>query len=93
MKEDGNWTWVSGRPLNASKLIRGEPSSEHDVCFMYKRFSNDEQGVFGSVNREIWTNQHAYICEISNGELTCRCCFFFLNVLLSKLKGSRGAEA
>ena len=78
MKEDGNWTWVNGKPLTVSKWGQGEPSGEHDVGFMYKRFSNDKRGLFGSVNKEIWTNQHAYICEISNGELTCRCCFFFL---------------
>ncbi|CAH3159228.1 unnamed protein product, partial [Pocillopora meandrina] len=64
MKEDGNWAWVNGRPLTVSKWGGGEPSGEHDVGFMYKRFSNDKRGLFGSVNREIWTNQHAYICEI-----------------------------
>ena len=78
MKEGGNWTWVNGKPLTVSKWGQGEPSGEHDVGFMYKRFSNDKWGLFGSVKREIWINQHAYICEISNGELTCRCCFFFL---------------
>ena len=74
----GNWTWVNGGPLTIRKWGIGEPSSEHVVAFMYKLNNNGERGVFGSVNDTHWGNQHAYICEISKGELIfCRCCCCF----------------
>ena len=75
-KRAGNWTWVNGGPLTIRKWGIGEPSSEHDVAFMYKLNNNGERGVFGSVNRTRWGNQQAYICEISKGEL------IFLSLLL-----------
>ena len=73
-KRARNWTWVSGRPLTISKWGQGEPSGEHDAAFMYKRFRNGEQGVFGSDNGTSGKKQHAYICEISESELICCCC-------------------
>ena len=73
-KRARNWTWVSGRPLTISKWGQGEPSSEHDAAFMYKRFRNGEQGVFGSDNGTSGKKQHAYICEIPESELICCCC-------------------
>ena len=77
-KKAGNWTWVNGGPLTIRKWGIGEPSSEHDAAFMYKLNNNGERGVFGSVNGTHWGNQHAYICEISKGELIfCRCCCCF----------------
>ena len=76
-KRAGNWTWVNGGPLTIRKWGIGEPSGEHVAAFMYKLNSNGERGVFGSVNDTRWGNQHAYICEISKGELIfCRCCCF-----------------
>ena len=81
-KRARNWTWVSGRPLTISKWGQGEPSGEHDAAFMYKRFRNGEQGVFGSDNGTSGKKQHAYICEILESELICCCCccwfLFFL---------------
>ena len=67
-KEAGNWTWVSGRPLTICKWGEGERKGEHDAAFMYKLNSNDERGVFGSVNRWGQGDPHAYICEISEGK-------------------------
>ena len=67
---------MSGRPLTIRKWGIREPSSEHDAAFMYKLNNNGERGVFGGVTRTR-VNQHAYICEISKGELIfCRCCCF-----------------
>ena len=77
-KRAGNWTWVNGGPLTIRKWGKGEPSSECDAAFMYKLNNNGERGVFGGVNDTRWGNQHAYICEISKGELIfCRCCCCF----------------
>ena len=88
-KRARNWTWVSGRPLTISKWGQGEPSGEHDAAFMYKRFRNGEQGVFGSDNGTSGKKQHAYICEISESELICCCCCccfsFFFNVIKEML--------
>ncbi|CAH3164059.1 unnamed protein product, partial [Pocillopora meandrina] len=64
-KKAGNWTWVSERPLTICKWGKGEPSSEHNAAFMYKRSNNGERGVFGSCDRGSWENRPAYICEIS----------------------------
>ena len=71
-KKAGNWTWINGRPLTICKWGQGEPSGEHNAAFIYKRSSNGERGVFGSVNRKRWGNLTAYICEISKGRF-----FFF----------------
>ena len=75
-KKAGNWTWVSGRPLTISKWGIGEPGGEHCAAFMYQRSSNGKRGVFGSVHDKLKGKQHAYICEISKGEL------IFLSLLL-----------
>ena len=68
-KKAGKWTWVSGRPLTICKWGKGEPGGEHRAAFMYKRSSNGKRGVFGSVHDERTGEEHAYICEISKGEL------------------------
>ena len=76
-KKAGKWTWVSGRPLTICKWEIGEPGGEHRAAFMYKRSSNGKRGVFGSVQNKSTEKKHAYICEISKGELIfCRCCCF-----------------
>ena len=76
-KNTGKWTWVSERPLTIYKWEKGEPRGEHRVAFMYKRSSNGKRGVFGSVQDKSTQKKHAYICEISKGELIfCRCCCF-----------------
>ena len=82
-KNAGNWTWLSGRPLTICKWEKGEPSSENDAAFTYKRSSHGERGVFGSGGR-IWGQ--TYICEISMGRLFfCFCCCFVLFFCLSVL--------
>ena len=83
-KEAGNWTWVSERPLTICKWGKEERTGEHDAAFMYKLNSNDERGVFGSVNRWDHRNLHAYICEISKGKsfFVLLCFFKFLLLLL-----------
>ena len=76
-EETGKWTWVSGRPLTIYKWGIGEPGGEHRAAFMYKRSSNGKRGVFGSFYDKLEGKQHAYICEISKGELIfSRCCCF-----------------
>ena len=75
-KRARNWTWVSGRPLTISKWGQGEPSGKRDAAFMYKRFRNGKQGVFGCDNGTSGKKQHAYICEIAESELICCCCCF-----------------
>ena len=67
---------MSGRPLTISKWGIGEPGGEYRAAFMYKRSSNGKRGVFGSVHEKRTGKQHAYICEISKGEL------IFLSLLL-----------
>ena len=59
---------------------------------MYKRSSNGKRGVFGSFHDKLKGKQHAYICEISKGELI----FFVVvvvafNVISINLKGTRSA--
>ena len=77
-KNTGKWTWVSERPLTIYKWGKGEPGGEHHAAFMYKRSSNGKRGVFGSVQDKSTEKKHAYICEISKGELIfCRCCCCF----------------
>ena len=51
---------------------------------MYKLKSNDERGVFGSINRWGQGDRHAYICEISMGKsfFVLACFFKFLLLLL-----------
>ena len=76
-KKAGKWTWVSGRLLTIYKWGNGEPGGEHREAFMYKRSSNGKRGVFGIVHDKGTEEEHAYICEISKGELIfCRCCCF-----------------
>ena len=75
-KKAGKWTWVSERPLTICKWGKGEPGGEHHAAFMYKRSSNGKRGVFGSFHDQFEGKQHAYICEISKGEL------IFLSLLL-----------
>ena len=76
-EKTGKWTWVSERPLTICKWGKGEPGDRHDAAFMYKRSSNGKRGVFGSFHDKLTIKQHAYICEISTGELIfCRCCCF-----------------
>ena len=70
-KKARNWTWINGRPVTICKWGQGEPSGEHNAAFIYRRSSNGERGVFGSVDRARWGNLTAYICEISKGK------FFF----------------
>ena len=75
-KKAGKWTWVSGRPLTICKWGKGEPGDTHVAAFMYKRSSNGKRGVFGGFHNELTIKHHAYICEISTGEL------IFLSLLL-----------
>ena len=75
-KKAGKWTWVSGRPLTICKWGKGEPGGRHYAAFIYKRSSNGKRGVFGSFHNKLTIKQHAYICEISTGEL------IFLSLLL-----------
>ena len=76
VKKAGKWTWVTGRPLTICKWGKGEPGGRHCAAFMYKRSSNGKRGVFGSFQNKLTGKQHAYICEISTGEL------IFLSLLL-----------
>ena len=80
-KKAGNWTWVSGRPLTIFKWGKGEPSGEHNAALMYKRSSNDKQGVFVSDNSRI--SGEAYICEYSNGKFFCFVLFFLFFAIFS----------
>ena len=75
-KEAEKWTWVTGRPLTIRKWRKGEPGGRHYAAFMYKRSNNGKRGVFGSFRDKLKGKQHAYICEISKGEL------IFLSLLL-----------
>ena len=90
-KKAGNWTWVSGRPLTICKWGKGEPGGEHRAAFMYKRSSNGERGVFGGVYANSTGKQHAYICEISKGELIFFVVVVVFNVISINLKGARSA--
>ena len=67
---------MSGRPLTIYKWGKGEPGGRHYAAFMYRRSSNGKRGVFGSFHDKFTIKQHAYICEISTGEL------IFLSLLL-----------
>ena len=81
-KEAGTWTWVSERPLTICKWEKEERTGEHDAAFMYKLNSNDERGVFGSVNCWDKGNLHAYICEFSKGKSFFVLLYFFKFLLL-----------
>ena len=69
---------MNGRPLTICKWEQGEPRGEHDVAVMYKRSSNEEQGVFGGVNGTSIRYRHAYICEISESKLLFLLLFCFV---------------
>ena len=81
-KQPGKWTWVSGRQLTICKWGIGEPGGEHRAAFMYKRSSNGKRGVFGSVHNKRTGEKHAYICEISKGELIFLSLLLFLMLFL-----------
>ena len=66
---------MSGRPLTIFKWGQGEPSGEDNAALMYKRSSNDKQGVFVSDNIRI--SGEAYICEYSNGKFFVLFFWFF----------------
>ena len=64
IKEDGNWTWVSGRPLTMCKWSSGEPNGDGNVGQMYKQLYG-KQGLFNDLSRH---SSNAFICEIPKGK-------------------------
>lgn len=65
LKKEGNWKWVSGKPLTISKWQKGEPSGDGEVAVISKDYPPGSQGLFNDLDGRY---PKAYICENTKGK-------------------------
>lgn len=66
LKKEGDWKWVSGKPLTIEKWQRGQPSGDGDFTVMSKDYPPGSKGLFNDLPDWI---QRGYICEIPKGKI------------------------
>lgn len=65
LKKQGNWKWVSGRPLTIDKWRKNQPSGDGNFAVMTKDYPAGTQGLFNDLADY---HRRAFICEIPKGK-------------------------
>ena len=65
---DGNWTWVSGKPLLIDRWQPWQPRDGASFVVMAKNYPPGTRGLFNDVREDIFAG---FVCEQSSGELSC----------------------